>query len=391
MKIERKTCIRIGIVCVAVFLLIYYWDFAIGALGMVWKAVTPLLLGCVIAYVVNILMSFFERHYPFLSSGWQKARRPLCLIAALAVIILAAATIICLVLPELVKCVQLLLEQLPGAFTAAYEWLEEKYQISEALTQTNISLPSGEQEWKDLISRVLDVLLHGIGGVAETVVSLVSSAVSGIVTFAVALIFSIYILMSKERLCRQAKTLITTYLPSRTAESILYVTQTLDRSFHSFIVGQCVEAVILGVLCTLGMLLLRLPYAAMIGALIGCTALIPVAGAYIGGIVGAILIMTVSPMKALIFLVFLILLQQFEGNVIYPRVVGSSIGLPAIWVLTAVTVGGGVGGIGGILLAVPLTSTLYQLLKTDLQKRKENNHDPQNAQQVRNEDRLQLH
>ena len=141
-----------------------------------------------------------------------------------------------------------------------------------------------------------------------------------------------------------------------------------DDCFHRYIVGQCTEAVILGVLCTVGMLIFRFPYAPMIGALIGFTALIPVAGAYIGAAVGAIMILTVSPLKALLFLVFIVVLQQLEGNLIYPKVVGKSIGLPAIWVLAAITVGGSLMGIAGMLISVPITAALYRLLKEDMRR-----------------------
>ena len=147
-----------------------------------------------------------------------------------------------------------------------------------------------------------------------------------------------------------------------------YILSLTDECFHNYIVGQCTEAVILGVLCTIGMLILRLPYAVMIGAVIAFTALIPVAGAYIGGAVGFVLIVTVSPVKAIVFLIYLNVLQQLEGNLIYPRVVGSSLGLPAIWVLAAVTVGGGVMGILGMLLGVPLAAVLYRLLRADVNK-----------------------
>lgn len=159
------------------------------------------------------------------------------------------------------------------------------------------------------------------------------------------------------------------YLPQKMTDGILYVAKTFDNSFHHFIVGQFVEAFILGLLCTIGMLILQLPYAAMIGSLIGATALIPVAGAYIGGVVGTFMIFTVSPVKAMIFLLFLVILQQLEGNLIYPKVVGSSIGLPGIWVLATVTIGGGIAGVGGMLLGVPIIASLYQLLKGDVQKR----------------------
>ena len=151
-------------------------------------------------------------------------------------------------------------------------------------------------------------------------------------------------------------------------KKIHYVLHTLNDCFHKYIVGQCTEAVILGALCTIGMLILQLPYATMIGAFIAFTALIPVAGAYIGAIVGAFMIFTESPFKAIVFLIFIIVLQQFEGNIIYPRVVGSSMGLPAMWVLAAVTVGGGVMGIPGMLLGVPLAAALYRFVREDVNR-----------------------
>ena len=160
-----------------------------------------------------------------------------------------------------------------------------------------------------------------------------------------------------------------TYLPKETCRKIRAVVKTMDECFHNYIVGQCTEAVILGVLCILGMLLFRLPYATMVGTLVGFTALIPVAGAYIGAAVGAFMILTVSPAKALVFLIFILVLQQLEGNIIYPRVVGQSIGLPAIWVLAAVTVGGGLFGVVGMLLGVPLAATAWKLLGKDMKAR----------------------
>ena len=177
-----------------------------------------------------------------------------------------------------------------------------------------------------------------------------------------------YVLLDKEKLGRQTKCLIRTYVP-RASERIFYVTRVVDESFHSFIVGQCIEAVILGILCIIGMLIFQFPYAVMIGVFIGFTALIPIAGAYIGAAVGAIMILTVSPLQAVQFLIFIVVLQQLEGNLIYPKVVGESIGLPGIWVLTAITVGGGVLGIGGMLIAVPLFATGYRLLKEDVIRR----------------------
>jgi predicted PurR-regulated permease PerM len=183
------------------------------------------------------------------------------------------------------------------------------------------------------------------------------------------IIFSLYLLIYRDRLKIQLHRFSRAYLPSGLYRKILRLLTVMDQCFHRYIVGQCLEAVILGVLCAVGMLILRLPYEAMISALIAFTALIPIAGAYIGAAVGAFMILTVSPFKALVFLIFLFVLQQVEGNLIYPKVVGTSLGLPGLWVLAAVTVGGGMMGVPGMLLGVPLAATAYHLLSADVTRR----------------------
>ena len=200
------------------------------------------------------------------------------------------------------------------------------------------------------------------------VISAASSLFSAVTTTLFSIIFSIYLLTGKERLATQGSRFLRRYLPGRVYSRLMYVLRVLNDCFHRFIVGQCTEAVILGALCTVGMMLLGLPYATMVGALIAFTALIPVVGAFIGGGVGAFVILTESPIQALIFLVFLVILQQLEGNLIYPRVVGTSIGLPGIWVLAVVTIGGGTFGILGMLLGVPLAAAAYRLLREDINR-----------------------
>ena len=187
--------------------------------------------------------------------------------------------------------------------------------------------------------------------------------------FFIGLVFSIYVLANKEKLKRQTLRLIHVWLPQRFGSALVHVVSVCNLSFRNFIAGQATEALILGMLCTIGMLILRLPYAPMIGALVGVTALIPIVGAFIGTIVGAFLILTVSPFKALIFVIFLVILQQIEGNLIYPKVMGARINLPAIWVFAAVTVGGNLAGPVGMLLGVPAASAAYELLKEATSKR----------------------
>ncbi len=370
MELKWKSCLKIGVTAVVLFLVIHYWPAFTNLAHVAFGAALPLFLGCAIAYVVNILMSFFERRLAGISrtGAMQKMHRPLCMLLAFISILCIAVLIVWMIVPELIRCLQILLEELPAALNTSYQWMEENLPVGSLLQSKDTLLFGSELDWQKNLARIMDILLNGLGGAMGVAANVVSSLLSTLVTGLVAFIFSIYLLAGKEKIARQLKLLFQRYLPQKLTDKIYYVAKTLDASFHSFIVGQCTEAVVLGLLCMLGMLLLRLPYAAMIGCLIGFTALIPVAGAYIGAVVGAFMIFTVSPVQALIFLIYLSVLQQLEGNLIYPRIVGSSIGLPGIWVLAAVTVGGGVLGIAGMFLGVPLAAAVYQLVKQDVCK-----------------------
>lgn len=369
MKIEWKNCLRIGVTIFATYLAIHYWSSIAGFAGMLFSAASSLLVGCVIAYVLNILMSFYEKHY-FRNSRKEsvvKSRRIVCLLASMLTLVAVVALVIGLVLPELASCVKLLASEAPLAVDAAVGWLEEKGILAAILSEESATALMAI-DWQQKITQMIQVVAQGVGGVAQVAASAVSATISGVTKFAIGLIFAIYLLIGKETLSAQLKRVMERYLRPSWNEKIYYVAGVFDRSFHNFIVGQCIEAVVLGTLCILGMTVLRFPYAMMIGTLIGFTALIPIAGAYIGAGVGAFMIMTVSPIQALGFLVFIVILQQLEGNLIYPKVVGSSIGLPGVWVLAAVTVGGGIMGIPGMLLGVPATAAVYQLIRQDLNK-----------------------
>ena len=365
MKIEWKNCFRVGVSAFLLYLCIHYWGAVSGFLGAFLSALLPLITGFAIAYIVNILMSFYERHYFRRHSGSRivrKTRRTVCLIAAVLTLCGFAILIILCVIPELISCVQFLI----AAVAPALEKLLESEFVSDHLP-SEIYKALADVNWEQLVSRVVQFVVSGIGNTARALVTAISSVVSVVATTFISIIFSIYLLYSKEKLQKQCRRLLDIYIP-KGQKQVSYVVSVLDDCFHRYIVGQCTEAVILGILCTIGMLIFRFPYAAMIGALIGFTALIPVAGAYIGAAVGAVMILTVSPLKALLFLVFIVVLQQLEGNLIYPKVVGKSIGLPAIWVLAAITVGGSLMGIAGMLISVPITAALYRLLKEDMRR-----------------------
>ncbi len=370
MELKWKSCLRFGVTVLILFWIMHYWTAFTGLIRLALGAAMPLLLGCVIAYIVNILMTFFERLLkPAAQTGTAaKLRRPLSMVLAFISILCIAVLIVGMIVPELVRCLQILFEELPGALSAGFRWMEDNLPIGSLLEGSDTVFSGSEMDWQKALTKLMDILASGLGGAMGIAASVVSSLFSTLVTGLVAFIFSIYLLAGKEKIGGQLKLLLTHYLPKKLTDKFYYVIGILDSSFHSFIVGQCTEAVVLGLLCMLGMFLLRLPYAAMIGCLIGFTALIPVAGAYIGAVVGAFMIFTVSPVQALIFLIYLSILQQLEGNLIYPRVVGSSIGLPGIWVLAAVTIGGGVLGIAGMFLGVPIAAAVYQLLKRDVHK-----------------------
>ena len=335
--------------------------------GMVVNALMPIFIGMAIAYVINILMSFYEKHYftKFSDKGWVKhSKRPMCLVGSIVSLIAAATIVALLVVPEFISCIKFLVaETIPA--------------VEEFLKGDKISkiIPGNVKEMIrniDLMAYLKDAVSFlgtGVGSTFKVVVSAITSIFSTIVTAIISIIFSIYFLADKERLQRQGYRLLKNYLPEKFRGRLLHCLKILNESFSKYIVGQCLEAVILGILCTTGMLIFGFPYAGMVGAFIGFTAIIPIAGAYIGAVVGAIMIMTVSPIKALLFVVYITVLQQLEENLIYPRVVGKAISLPAIWVLAAITVGGSLMGILGMLIGVPVAAAVYRLLRENMEKR----------------------
>lgn len=365
MKVDWATCARVGISGFVLYLCVTYWSSAVSLLNALLNAAMPLLLGCVLAYLINILMNFYEKHdlLKVLGPSLIRIRRPVCMLAAYFTLFLLVMLVVDLVVPELASCVKLLLSQVPRAIDTLIGWLETKNLVPE-----DIQAVLGAVDWKSKMDQMIRILTSGVGSVMGTAISAIVSVFSSIVTALLAFIFSVYLLMGKEKLASQFQRLMRRYLRTGFYLKVRYILAVMNECFHNYIVGQCTEAVILGVLCTVGMLLLRIPYATMIGAVVAFTALIPVAGAYIGAGVGAFMIFTVAPIKALVFLAFIVILQQLEGNLIYPRVVGSSLGLPAIWVLAAVTIGGGIMGIAGMLLCVPLAAVIYRLLREDVKR-----------------------
>lgn len=373
MKLEWKTCIRVGVSAFVLFLAIRYWDVAMGFLGVVLGAAFPLLLGGIIAYVMNILMSLYERCPVWNSNklSVRKVKRPVCILLAFVTIVVVVYLLINMILPELIAGLQVVLSSIPDAVESAIDWLREHLdediwkQVEGVLTRLE------NMDWQSALQKAASFLMNGVTGAMGSIVSILSSFVSTLISVVLATVFALYLLSGKEKIGGQVLRLMKCYMGEPLESKVMYVIRTFDSSFRGYISGQCTEAVILGTLCTLGLLALQMPYATMVGCLVGFMSLIPIAGSYIGAAVGTFMIFTESPTKALGFLIFLIILLQLEGNLIYPRVVGASIGLPGIWVLSAVTIGGGIMGVPGMLLGVPLAASCYKLLRTDMHQREQ--------------------
>jgi len=381
-SISNHTCIRIGVCLFLVYLAITLWKPLLGLIGRIISASAPLLIGFALAYIVNILMSMYEKHYFRKHQGekWvEKSRRAVCLIGAIATILGAVALLLWVIIPQLIGAFNMINQKIPGLLTNL-----SKNEKLMKLFPANIQEAIRSLDYKALVGGVINFLTNG-ASITKSMGSLtgvLGTLTSGFMTGFMGFIFSIYILISKEKLKNQFKRLFHSYLSSGWMKKIGPFLSVADGCFHNFIVGQIVEGIIIGSLCALGMWIFRLPYAAMIGTVVGVTALIPVLGCYLGAIIGILMCLSVSPVKAVEFGIFIFCLQQFEDNLIYPRVVGTSLGLPGIWVLASVAVGGGIGGILGMILAVPIAATIYTLISRDVRRREKDEGKYMTAQDV---------
>lgn len=361
MKIETKTCVRLGVIAFIVVILSYFC-IAKGLLSTLFSAILPLIIGAVFAYIINILVSFYERRL-FRKKEAKKSHQLISLVLAVLTIILFVVLMGYLVIPQFISCIATLIEKAPKAV----DQLLAIPQIAQFIPE-NIEEFIENINWSDLISKASSILQSGIGGAAQNITAVLSSAVSVITSIVFGILFAAYFLADRKKISNQIARLAKSAFAPPIYEKVNHVCSVFNSSIHKYIVAQCLEAIILGTLCVIGMLILRLPYALMIGALVGITAIIPIVGAYIGEAIGVVMILSESPKKALIFLIFIIVLQTIEGNLIAPKVVGSSIGLPGVWVLAAVTVGGSLMGVTGMFFGVPIVSSAYRLLREFVNK-----------------------
>ena len=369
MDFSKQTGRRV-IQIIAFAILLYcgieHFDVVIMAVGFVLRLLMPFAVGGAIAFILNVPMKKLEK---YLFPGKQKLdrfRRPLAYLLTLLVLIGILSLAMLVVIPELGNTVTMLMKQIPVAVRTVQKWLADIPEMYPALAP---AIAEMDIDWSSVSSSAVRFVQNFASGFLNSGFGVVSGVVSGVTTFVISFTFSIYVLFQKEKLGRQARQVMYALLPDRVTEKVLAVAALSNQIFSSFLSGQCVEAVILGTMFVIAMTILRMPYAMLIGIVIAITALIPIFGAFIGCALGMFLIVMVNPIQAIWFLILFLVLQQIEGNLIYPHVVGGSIGLPSIWVLVAVTVGGNLFGIAGIILFIPLCSVLYALFRDFVKRR----------------------
>ena len=348
---------------VLLILMLMKFDFLWGMVRQLLSAMKPFFIGFAIAFVLSRPCKFLDGLFrKNLGRAGEKLSRPLAVLFAYVGVIVVVYALFSFVLPQVAASIRLFAGRLEGYVANLQVWLEE---LTPYLSQLGIDLSTLDE----YLNKLLNTVLNTVTNAAGLVVTLTGSLMSMVVTLVLSVVFSIYMLAGSSTLLSQCRSVLYAYAPQPWADRLHEVAKLTAGTFNKYVSGQLLEACILGGLCAAGMLFIQADYAPLIGVIIGISALIPVAGAYIGAILSAFLLLMVSPVRALVFVVFLVILQQIEGNVIYPRVVGTSIGLPGIWVLLAVTVGGGLFGFLGIMLSVPVCSVLYTLLRRDVRRR----------------------
>lgn len=379
MKLDKETMKKLReLILFTIIILIALANYPLifQAIRFVFGIIFPFLLGGAIAFVLNVPMSFFEElifrnKYLKDKKVAKKLARPISLILTIAVVIGVVVLVMFVVIPELGKTLLSLGLTIRTFIPEAQRFLEELFtdnpEIQTWLDNLNL-------DPERMINSAMTFLQNGAGNVLDSTVSAIGSIVSGVTTFVIAFVFACYILLQKEKLRVQVRKVMYAFLSEKQVEWCLEVSSLTAKSFSNFLTGQCVEAMILGMMFFIAMTIFNMPYAMLVGVLIAFTALIPIFGAFIGCVIGAFLILMVDPLQALGFIIMFLILQQIEGNLIYPKVVGSSVGLPSIWVLAAVTIGGSLMGVVGMLIFIPIVSVVYNLFRASVYKRLRKKH-----------------
>ena len=359
MNINEKTKEILIIVTYAIVLIfaLFNLNTLFNIISYIFKLIMPFIIGIAIAFILNILLKILEtKLYPKIfkkkTNRTEKLKRPICLISVMVVIVALMSFIIKLIIPELINTVEIFSENLPK-----YTEIIEDYLVEKEFDPDDIKMVT--DTLNEVQKKATSFVMSNTDEIAERIFDMATKIIGYIINGIVALVFALYILAQKEKFVRQVKKVMRAYLDKGIIEKIETVVGIINKAFYNFATGQFTEALIIGFLCFIGMIILGIPYAPTISVLIAFTALIPMFGAFIGTIIGAFLIMMIDPIKALIFVIFVIILQQFEGNLIYPKVVGKSVGLPGVWVLVSVTIGASIAGVVGMIISVPLCAILY--------------------------------
>ena len=368
MELNKKNIKRI-LLLVACSIILYWALNNLSTLGKLlgsfFSLFSPLLIGAGIAYVMNLLLKAIERLWDMALKKapelWRvKLKRPICLTATILLFLGIIFAIFFILIPRLEEAGSTLIANVPGYITQIQNWWGS---LVDFAAGHGVTLPELSMNVEDATKFISKILSSDSSNVVNTTIDITTSILGALVNILLALVFSVYMLAQKETLISQSRRLLLAALPRKAGQRTMHILKLTNNAFSSFVTGQVTEAFILGSLCCIGMLILRLPYALPVSVIISFTSLIPIFGAWIGAATGAFLIVFVSPIKALTFLIFLLILQQVEGNLIYPRVVGKSVGRPGLWVLAAVTIGGGIFGMLGMLLGVPICSVIYALVQ----------------------------
>ncbi len=370
---KLKQIRRLMVLAAVLVLAVIYSDRLLLGIAFAYRIAKPFVYGAAVAFVLNIPMRAFEEK---MLRRWQgrlagKLKRPVCMALSIVAVALVIAVVLGTVVPQVTSTAAEVGRKIPRFAENAIKWLDEVTENYPVFAEQVQKLEQIEINWESLFDGVVNFLKNGAADMLTSTVTVASGIISGIVNAVISFIFALYILSQKEKLENQGRRIISAFLPEKAAGKLQEVFALLYKNFSSFITGQCTEAVILGLMFVIAMSIFRMPYALMVGVLIAFTALIPIVGAFVGCVVGAFLILIDNPLQAMWFVILFLILQQIEGNLVYPKVVGNSVGLPSIWVLMAVSLGGSLFGIVGMLIFIPLTSTGYALLRESVNSRNE--------------------
>ena len=363
-KISIKKIRELIVFTALLVVALWKFDMVLGVLKTIWGIIFPFILGGAIAFLTNVPMSFLERTI-FKKAKKEnkivkKLSRPISLLLTVVLVVGVISLVMFGVIPQLTRTMGTLMTSIADFIPHMQSWIREFFHNNQEIIKLTDQLQFNLDQ---AVRWVISLLGNGAGNMMNTTMSAVGSLISGLTTFFIAVSFACYILFQKEQLHIQIRKVCFAFLSKQKANALLKICSLIYRTFANFLTGQCLEAVILGSMFAVTLSILKMPYALLIGTLIAFTALIPIFGAFIGCALGCFLIFMVSPKQAMLFILVFLLLQQIEGNLIYPHVVGGSVGLPSIWVLSAVTIGGNLMGIAGMLIFIPLVSVCYTVFR----------------------------